>query len=443
VTEELQKKGATLAGLRRLLGITLPKRTSQGLGREKEENAEGAALPDAPSPDAADTAGAANAAAAEEPENPPAKPPTKPRAKGHGRLPTSAYEPAETIFVPHPDLQRGTRCPGCAHGKLHAQAEPSRVARIFGQAPLVAVVWHCERLRCGGCGQMFVAPEPEEARGPKYSESAVSMMAILHYGTGLPLHRLARLQQNLRLPMPASTQWQVLQERLCAVLPAYGGLVGVAADADLFHTDDTHMGILELMGKRRAQLEAEGLLPAPERTGLYTTGLVAQAKQGPIALFMTGRKHAGENLRDLLDERDGRLPAPVLMSDGLDRNAPKGHDVVEAKCLQHARTHVVEQKDNFPAQCGHVLGELKKVFKNEQHCKKTGLEGEERRRYHEETSGPIMKKLKEWMEAELEEKRVEPNSGLGQALNYMLKRWEKLTAFLRVLDAPLENNRCE
>ena len=170
---------------------------------------------------------------------------------------------------------------------------------------------------------------------------------------------------------------------------------------------------------------------------------MAQTKAGPIALFMTGRKHAGENLKDVLDERDGRLPAPVLMSDALDRNVPKGHAVIETNCLQHARTHVVEKRDDFPEPCGHVLSQLKKVFKNEKHCKKHGLAGEERRRYHEEQSGPVMAGLKKWMNKQFEDRRVEPNSGLGQAFTYMLKRWEKLTAFLKVPDAPLENNRCE
>lgn len=38
---------------------------------------------------------------------------------------------------------------------------------------------------------------------------------------------------------------------------------------------------------------------------------------------------------------------------------------------------------------------------------------------------------------------MEPNSGLGQAIGYMLKYWEKLTLFLRVPGAPLDNNVTE
>ncbi len=47
------------------------------------------------------------------------------------------------------------------------------------------------------------------------------------------------------------------------------------------------------------------------------------------------------------------------------------------------------------------------------------------------------------MKAQLEQKKVEPNSSLGAALSYMLNRWEKLTLFLRKPGAPLDNNICE
>ena len=46
------------------------------------------------------------------------------------------------------------------------------------------------------------------------------------------------------------------------------------------------------------------------------------------------------------------------------------------------------------------------------------------------------------MNQQLEQKIVEPNSGLGRAIGYMLKRWDTLTRFLSVPGAPLDNNIC-
>jgi hypothetical protein len=49
--------------------------------------------------------------------------------------------------------------------------------------------------------------------------------------------------------------------------------------------------------------------------------------------------------------------------------------------------------------------------------------------YHQAHSGPLMDELKTWMDEQFKQRQVEPNSGLGDAMNYMLKRWDKLTLF--------------
>lgn len=268
-------------------------------------------------------------------------------------------------------------------------------------------------------------------------------MGLLRYDTGLPLHRLDRLQHNLETPVPASTQWEVVHDHVDALQPVYGELWRRAADGHVQYNDDTSMRILELMGKRRRERLEAGQLPNPERTGLFTTAVVSDTDAGPIALFCTGRNHAGENLTEVLAQRDPAQPPPIHMCDGLDRNRPRGHAVVESNCLAHGRRHVVDEVDNFPAECQHVLEALGKVFHNDSTCREQGLSGDARLAFHRRESGPVMAELERWMKAELDERRVEPNSGLGDAFRYLLKRWTQLTLFLRVPDAPLDNNLCE
>lgn len=431
VTRLLHQDGATIRRLRRMLGQSSSEKTAGIFGED-------------------DAARATQADAAKheqdvpvDPDDPVGEDVEETRAKNHGRIPVAAYETAEHIAVAHESLQVGDECPGCACGQLFGLKEPAQTSRVFGQAPLVAICWDCERLRCSACGAVYTASPPEEARGPKYSESAASMMALLRYGTGMPLNRLERLQRNLQTPLPASTQWDVVRDRAPGYLPVYAELVRRAANGTVLHNDDTYVRILEFMGKRRAKLVAKGELRDPERTGLFTTGIVSITEAGPIALFFTGRKHAGENLSQLLDERASRLAPPIHMCDGLDRNRPKGHDVVEANCASHGRRHIVDEADNFPKECRHVLELLGKVFANEKICRKRKLSAEERLLFHQQRSAPVMTELKTWMKAQLDEKRIEPNSGLGEAFNYMLKRWDKITLFLRVPGAPLENNICE
>ena len=64
----------------------------------------------------------------------------------------------------------------------------------------------------------------------------------------------------------------------------------------------------------------------------------------------------------------------------------------------------------------------------------------ERLHFHQEHSGPLMQTLHEWMEAQLAERKTEPNSGLGKAIRYMLRHWLPLTLFLREPGAPIDNN---
>jgi transposase len=445
VTRLARQRGATIARLRWMLGQTSSEKTANVV------DANGAA--------ATTSDGGAMASGQDEPvtDTPPsgeskdtpanatgggAKSSDTPRRKGHGRIPGSAYA-SESVAVPHPTLGTGQPCPACAHGTLYARKEPASCVRVFGQAPLVALRWDCACLRCSGCGHVFTAPLPEQARGPKYSESAASMMIVLRYGMGMPLHRLETMQRFLGVPVPASTQWEIARDHVQEVLPVYEVLVSLAANAPVVQNDDTYVRILELVGKRRSELVAQGDLDLPDRTGLFTTGIVARTAPGPIALFASGRQHAGENLADLLDRRDPALAPPIQMCDGLDRNLPGEHPVVLANCLAHGRRHVVEEVGNHPQLCAHLLHEIGKVFANDATCRSDGLSGEARLAFHQRESGPVMEGLRTWIEELFDQKHVEPNSGLGGALRYLLTRWEPLTLFLRVVDAPIDNNMSE
>jgi hypothetical protein len=198
------------------------------------------------------------------------------------------------------------------------------------------------------------------------------------------------------------------------------------------------------MGKRRAKLLAGGKLPDPERTGLFTTAVVAiVAAIGTIALFFTGRKHAGENLALVLDKRASALPPPIQMGDALTRNLPKGHVVLDSNCLAHGRRKIFDEIDNYPVECRFLLDRLALVYKLDDECKARGDSDDERLLAHQTHSAPLMEEVRARMAAELADKRIEPNSDLGQAFNYFLVRWEKFTLFLRQPGAPLDNNIAE
>jgi hypothetical protein len=99
--------------------------------------------------------------------------------------------------------------------------------------------------------------------------------------------------------------------------------------------------------------------------------------------------------------------------------------------------------ENFPAECRHVIEVLAKVYANDAQCREQAMSPQQRLAHHQAHSDAPMRELRSWMNAQIEQRRVEPNSSLGGAVNYMLKRWDALTLFLRKAGAPLDNNITE
>jgi len=180
-----------------------------------------------------------------------------------------------------------------------------------------------------------------------------------------------------------------------------------------------------------------------ERNGMFTSGFMSITDNTKIALFVTGHNHAGENMTDILAKRSATLGPPIQMCDGLSRNTPKDFKVILANCLAHARRRFIEVDRSFPKECKYVLKTLEKVYENDAYTKQKHMSPEQRLKYHQERSLPLMEDLKVWLAAQLDDKKTEPNSGLVQAISYMLKHFKEFKLFLRVPKAPLDNNICE
>ncbi len=425
LTRELEKKHVSIQRLQQLLFGAATETTRKVMERLLEETGKERTSGD-------------EAAQGQEPE-------AAEKAPGHGRNGAQEYVGAETIRVAHESLKPGDPCPNCKKGTVYESVEPGHLVRIKGQAPLGATVYEIQKLRCHLCGEIFTARTPPGVGTQKYDAESASMIALLKYGTGLPFNRLERLEGSLGIPLPAATQWEIVEHSADEIEPAHDELIRQAAQGDLFHNDDTGAKVLALTGRRRDPIGSD-VPDRTDRTGVFTSGIVSILPGYRIALFFTGRRHAGENLAAVLKQRASELGRPLQMCDALSRNLPdlpEELQTIVARCLAHARRQFVDVAGNFPDECLHVLLILKEVYTNDALAKEQGLSAEQRLAFHQKNSGPKMDALKAWLTAQLEEKRVEPNSGLGEAITYMLKYWDQLTLFLHRPGAPLDNNVCE
>ena len=144
----------------------------------------------------------------------------------------------------------------------------------MGQAPLKATVFEMERLRCNACCQMFTAAEPAGVGAGKYDMTAVAMIALLKYGTGVPFNRMERLETQLGIPLPAATQWELMEPAAGSLEPILDELIRQAAQGSVVHNDDTGMRILKLVRNTD-----DG------RTGTFTSGIVSIGGSGYRAVL--------------------------------------------------------------------------------------------------------------------------------------------------------------
>ena len=434
----LKNKEITLTRLRKILFGASTEKTGNILPEDSESDPES-------DPDPASN---------EEDEAPDStdKEPTEPDGKGHGRHGVKDYPGAQRISISHESLESGAPCPECGDGKVFETKRPGVIIRIVGQAPLQATVYELQKLRCNLCGKVFTAQAPDGVGSQKYDATTGSMIGLLKYGTGLPFNRVRRLQGILGIPLPAATQWDIVHAQAELLLPAFEELIRQAAQGDVLYNDDTNNRILEFMGERarQAALEEETTKSSDDkeksekkRTGIFTTGIVSQCADRRIAVFFTGRQHSGENLSDVLHQRAQELEPPIQMCDALSRNIPGELQTILANCLTHGRRYFVDVLEHFPKECRQVLQVLQVVYKNDAETRQQQLSPEARLLFHQTHSGPLMDELHQWLQRQFDERLVEPNSGLGQAVSYMLKHWDKLTLFLRKAGAPLDNNAAE
>lgn len=397
----LEAKHTTLGRLRRMI-----------FGKQTEKTS--AVLPPGPAPDSGRTT----------------------QAQGHGRKAARDYPGAQAVQVTHPRHRVGDLCPKCLKGRRYRLPAPARLGRIVAQPIFQATCFELERLRCALCGALLTAPPPPEAGLNKYDPSTGIIRALPRYGAGMPMYRIAKWQTYFGVPLPPATQW----EQIAAVseIPEliYEALCDLATQGRVLFNDDTCMRVQSLHQEIAAQEEST-------RTGIFTTGVIAPGERLRIALFITGQRHAGENLNALLRRRAARRPPPRRMCDALARNEPKEFQTIWCNRILHGRRHFIDVVGNFPRECRKAIESLREVYRWEARVKAQQLTDEQRLAFHQAHSQPVLSELYQWMKDQLEQKRVEPNSGLGEAIRYMLKHWVPLTRFLSVPGAPLDNNVAE
>jgi len=368
--------------------------------------------------------------------------------QNHGRLSANDYTGCPIIEVPlENDVLRNGRCPHCLEcntpSKLMKQP-PSVVVFLDSQPLITGNRYQLERVRCSVCQTYFTAPLPSDLQGrSKYSYGATSSITIHHYYAGMPFKRLEMIQKLQGVPLADSTQYDLMVE-------FYEGPVKLiirvlrqcAANGVQFYLDDTNGRIIEQM-----LINKQAHSPK-EKSAIHATALISEYQGHRIYLFVTNQQTAGKTFSSLLKARHVDEDFQT-MSDASASNFDAVDDTLMARwiitlCLTHSRRKFHELFDpDVEDDVSFVIRTIGTVYHHERYCKQMKLSPQERLEYHQQHSQPMMEALRVWLTNCLKFKDVEPNSGLGYAIIYLLKRWCWLTQFYRVPGGKMDNNLCE
>lgn len=297
----------------------------------------------------------------------------------------------------------------------------------------VAHRYTIEKLRCALCNEVFTPELPDELKGEKYDANFIAQLALQKYFIGVPCLRQQTYQKILDFPLPHSTQWMLNEKLASTLIPIFNTLCQLTSNMSLIHIDDTSVKIVDEICSNRKN-------PDKKRKGMFTTGLMGVDEERKIGLFMSGLQHAGENLKDILSKRKTD-DVVKIMSDALSRNASKVTNIVKCYCLSHAYRKFDELISFYEKPCLKITDYFSRIYKIDHETKE--MTDSERLSHHQKHSQPILNDLHAYLNKLIDEKEVEPNDSLGQAIFYTLKHWHELTQFVRIEGVPLDNNELE
>jgi transposase len=340
--------------------------------------------------------------------------------------------PIETIQY---TLSESEQICTCCGGALHEMSTETRneIAIIPAQVKVVRHVRqvygcrHCEREEIRTPIVTASMPKPMQP-GSLASPSIVAHVMSQKYVDSQPLYR--QEQQFSRLGLTLSRQtlanWMIsgAEQWLSLIMDQMRAHL---LQKNILHADETTLQVLREPGKAAS---------SDSYMWLYRTGRT----DVPIVLYDYRPTRGGENPRQFLQGFKGYLHV-----DGYSGYHKLGN-VTLVGCWAHARRKFDEALKALPPTqekittvAGQGLAFCNQLFAIERDLSEATAE----RRYtiRQERSLPVLDAYLAWLKQQ--RSRTLPKSKLGEAIQYSLNQWEKLTTFLKDGRLEIDNNRSE
>ena len=284
-----------------------------------------------------------------------------------------------------------------------------------------------EKRACKSCEEQGVETAAVPARiAPKsiFSDEVIAGFVVNKYCDSLPLYRQqAALKRDAGLEVALSTIDDAVMRVGELLMPVAGHMRRELLSGSYIQADETPVGV-QTHDKRGRN----------HQSYLWQYG---SPGKGVVFDFQMGRDRAGP--KSFLGNFQG-----LLQTDGYKAyDKVGGPGVVRAACLAHARRkHVDAVKVNAKdADSARVVALMDEIFAIDRESREKNLDHAARHALRQERAPELLGQLRTQLLAI--QKSALPRSAAGQAANYTLSLWSRLTLFLKYPELELSNNLAE
>lgn len=279
-----------------------------------------------------------------------------------------------------------------------------------------------------------IAPRPEQIIPKSIAHSSVIAEVVTRkFVDGLPFYRQEAIhaREGIELSRQTMSSWVIqLHERLSPLMAVMKRLL---YQGRVVHIDETRLQVLNEPGRENTQLS-------------YMWVYGGGPPEKPVIWYQYADTRSGDVPEGFLYPNAHDLPdsAMYLITDGyIGYNALSqmpgilGH----AACWAHVRRKFVDathgRKNTAPAHL--MVALIRKLYQVERAAREKTPE--ERQALRQEQAGPILDKIKEWLDQTVV--KALPKSALGEAISYTLGLWPKLNTYLEDGHIEIDNNKAE
>lgn len=277
-------------------------------------------------------------------------------------------------------------------------------------------------------GELPVRPIDKGIAGP----GLLAQIVIDKYVDHLPIYRQVQRFEREGMKLPISTLADWISGTCHLLEPLYEVHRKQVLNSDYLQADETPIKVLDKDKKARPT--------GSSGRGATHRGYhwVYHAPVSRLVLFdyREGRGREGPN--ECLQTFSG-----FLQTDGyaVYEDFDKRSNITLLHCMAHARRMFDQALDNDKQRAGYVLTEMQKLYAVEQMGRDKSLSLQEFHTLRQEQAVPVLENLKAWMMDAYPE--VLPESTIGKAIGYSLKRWDKLSLYTTDARLQIDNNLVE